>query len=75
MTHQNVKFSLTLPNRGVITGAPGVEEMLALAQKAEDAGWDSVRVGDSVFAKPHLDALELHRQATSIHCGDGTQRA
>jgi alkanesulfonate monooxygenase SsuD/methylene tetrahydromethanopterin reductase-like flavin-dependent oxidoreductase (luciferase family) len=59
MTHQSVKFGLTLPNRGVITGATTVEEMLALAEKAEDAGWDSVWVGDSIFAKPRLDSLVL----------------
>jgi len=59
MTRQKVKFGLTLPNRGVVIGATTVEEMLALAQKAEDAGWDSVWVGDSIFAKPRLDALVL----------------
>jgi hypothetical protein len=30
MTDQSVKFGLTLPNRGVITGATTVEEMLVL---------------------------------------------
>jgi alkanesulfonate monooxygenase SsuD/methylene tetrahydromethanopterin reductase-like flavin-dependent oxidoreductase (luciferase family) len=30
-----------------------------LAQRAEEAGWDSVWVGDSIFAKPRLDALVL----------------
>jgi alkanesulfonate monooxygenase SsuD/methylene tetrahydromethanopterin reductase-like flavin-dependent oxidoreductase (luciferase family) len=33
--------------------------MFALSQKAEDAGWDSVWVGDSIFAKPRLDAIVL----------------
>jgi alkanesulfonate monooxygenase SsuD/methylene tetrahydromethanopterin reductase-like flavin-dependent oxidoreductase (luciferase family) len=59
MSQKKVKFGLTLPNRGVVTGATTVEEMLALAQKADDAGWDSVWVGDSIFAKPRLDALVL----------------
>jgi len=45
MTHKT-QFGLTLPNRGVITGATTVEELLALAQKADEAGWDSVWVGD-----------------------------
>lgn len=54
-----VQFGLTLPNRGVITGATTVEEMLELADRAEEAGWDSVWVGDSIFAKPRLDALVL----------------
>src|SRR5215471_9465810 len=59
MTDRTVRFGLTLPNRGVIIGATTVEEMLSLAQRADDAGWDSVWVGDSIFAKPRLDALVL----------------
>jgi alkanesulfonate monooxygenase SsuD/methylene tetrahydromethanopterin reductase-like flavin-dependent oxidoreductase (luciferase family) len=58
MTHKT-QLGLTLPNRGVITGATTVEELLALAQKADEAGWDSVWVGDSIFAKPRLDSLVL----------------
>lgn len=59
MADRKIRFGLTLPNRGVIIGATTVEEMFVLAQKAEDAGWDSVWVGDSIFAKPRLDALVL----------------
>src|SRR5438105_6302811 len=56
----SAKFGLTLPNRGVVTGATTVEEMLALAEKADASGiWDSVWVGDSIFAKPRLDSLTL----------------
>jgi alkanesulfonate monooxygenase SsuD/methylene tetrahydromethanopterin reductase-like flavin-dependent oxidoreductase (luciferase family) len=33
--------------------------MLEMAQWAEDAGWDSVWVGDSILAKPRLDAIVL----------------
>jgi alkanesulfonate monooxygenase SsuD/methylene tetrahydromethanopterin reductase-like flavin-dependent oxidoreductase (luciferase family) len=54
-----IRFGLTLPNRGVIIGATTVEEMYTLAQQADEAGWDSVWVGDSIFAKPRLDALVL----------------
>ncbi len=55
-----VTFGLTLPNRGVITGATTVSEMLALAQRADASGvWDSVWVGDSIFAKPRMDSLTL----------------
>lgn len=53
------RFGLTLPNRGVITGATTVSEMLEVAQWADSGGWDSVWVGDSIFAKPRLDALVL----------------
>jgi alkanesulfonate monooxygenase SsuD/methylene tetrahydromethanopterin reductase-like flavin-dependent oxidoreductase (luciferase family) len=57
MSEQKTRFGLTLPNRGVITGATTVDEMFELARLADDAGWDSVWVGDSIFAKPRLDAL------------------
>ena len=53
------RFGLTLPNRGVVIGATTVAEMLEMAEWAESAGWDSVWVGDSIFAKPRLDAIAL----------------
>src|SRR5215208_2646089 len=59
MPGQTARFGLTLPNRGVIIGATTVDEMLTLAERAEATGWDSVWVGDSVFAKPRLDAIVL----------------
>jgi alkanesulfonate monooxygenase SsuD/methylene tetrahydromethanopterin reductase-like flavin-dependent oxidoreductase (luciferase family) len=59
MAGRRVKFGLTLPNRGVVIGATTVAEMLQLATDAESAGWDSVWVGDSIFAKPRLDAIAL----------------
>lgn len=59
MSKRKVQFGLTLSNRGVITGSTTVVEMLEMAEKADEAGWDSVWVGDSIFAKPRLDALVL----------------
>src|SRR6516225_7624493 len=59
MTESRVKFGLTLPNRGVVIGATTMAEMLQLAADAESEGWDSVWVGDSIFAKPRLDAMVL----------------
>jgi alkanesulfonate monooxygenase SsuD/methylene tetrahydromethanopterin reductase-like flavin-dependent oxidoreductase (luciferase family) len=59
MNEQNPQFGLTLSNRGIVTGESTVEELLALARQAEETGWDSVWVGDSIFAKPRLDALVL----------------
>src|ERR1700758_4112710 len=53
------RFGLTLPNRGVVIGATSVPEMLEMAEWADDSGWDSVWVGDSILAKPRLDALVL----------------
>jgi alkanesulfonate monooxygenase SsuD/methylene tetrahydromethanopterin reductase-like flavin-dependent oxidoreductase (luciferase family) len=35
------------------------DELFTLAQKAEEADWDSVWVGDSIVAKPRLEALVL----------------
>jgi alkanesulfonate monooxygenase SsuD/methylene tetrahydromethanopterin reductase-like flavin-dependent oxidoreductase (luciferase family) len=59
MAGNRVKFGLTLPNRGVVIGVTTVTEMLQLAADADAAGWDSVWVGDSIFAKPRLDAMVL----------------
>ncbi|MGH7905215.1 MAG: LLM class flavin-dependent oxidoreductase [Candidatus Binataceae bacterium] len=59
MASEKVRLGLTLPNRGVVIGATTVDEMLELAARADAGGWDSVWVGDSVFAKPRLDALVL----------------
>jgi alkanesulfonate monooxygenase SsuD/methylene tetrahydromethanopterin reductase-like flavin-dependent oxidoreductase (luciferase family) len=57
---RDATFGLTLPNRGVITDATTMDEMLALAQMADaETIWDSVWVGDSILAKPRLDAIAL----------------
>jgi len=58
MADMQARFGLTLSNRGVITGATTVEEMLTLAALADrDRRWHSVWVGDSILAKPRLDAV------------------
>ena len=55
-----VNFGLTLSNRGVVTGASTLDDMIALAQRADaDERWESIWVGDSILAKPRLDALGL----------------
>jgi alkanesulfonate monooxygenase SsuD/methylene tetrahydromethanopterin reductase-like flavin-dependent oxidoreductase (luciferase family) len=55
-----VRFGLSLPNRGVLFGATSVEELLSLSERAEDSGaFDSIWVGDSLFAKPRLESLVL----------------
>lgn len=54
------KFGLTLTNRGVITAASTLEDMVRITRQAdEDEVWDSVWVGDSIFAKPRLDSIAL----------------
>jgi alkanesulfonate monooxygenase SsuD/methylene tetrahydromethanopterin reductase-like flavin-dependent oxidoreductase (luciferase family) len=53
-------FGLTLPNRGVLLGLTTPAALLDLADRAEASGlFDSVWVGDSLFAKPRLEALAL----------------
>lgn len=53
-------FGLTLTNRGVVTGDSSLEEMYALTDLVDnDERWTSVWVGDSITAKPRLDALSL----------------
>ncbi len=53
-------FGLTLSNRGVVTGASTLDDMIALARRADaDERWHSIWVGDSILAKPRLDALTL----------------
>ncbi len=60
MARPRVRFGLTLSNRGVITGAATLEDLYSLARVADrEVVWDSVWVGDSVLAKPRLDALVL----------------
>jgi alkanesulfonate monooxygenase SsuD/methylene tetrahydromethanopterin reductase-like flavin-dependent oxidoreductase (luciferase family) len=55
-----LRFGLTLANRGVLLGLTTPAELLDLARRAEDSGqFDSVWVGDSLFAKPRLDAVTL----------------
>jgi alkanesulfonate monooxygenase SsuD/methylene tetrahydromethanopterin reductase-like flavin-dependent oxidoreductase (luciferase family) len=51
-------LGLSLPNRGVLFGAITVEEMLRMSEIADRSGaFDSVWVGDSLFAKPRLEAV------------------
>jgi alkanesulfonate monooxygenase SsuD/methylene tetrahydromethanopterin reductase-like flavin-dependent oxidoreductase (luciferase family) len=54
------RYGLSLPNRGVLFGATSVDELLALSEQAEASGvFDSIWVGDSLFAKPRLESLVL----------------
>ena len=54
------RYGLSLPNRGVLFGATSVEELLALSEQADASGaFDSIWVGDSLFAKPRLESLVL----------------
>ncbi|MBI4526131.1 MAG: LLM class flavin-dependent oxidoreductase [Deltaproteobacteria bacterium] len=60
MADKKVEFGLTLANRGVLFGVTTVEEMLQMTEIAESSGvYDWVWVGDSILAKPRLEAVAL----------------
>jgi alkanesulfonate monooxygenase SsuD/methylene tetrahydromethanopterin reductase-like flavin-dependent oxidoreductase (luciferase family) len=55
-----LKVGVLLPTRGALLGTDGVQDaqlVLEMAEWAEAIGCDSVWVGDSLTAKPRLDAL------------------
>jgi len=55
-----LKIGLTLPNRGVLFDATTPGELIELAEIADQSGgFDSVWVGDSLLAKPRLEAITL----------------
>src|ERR1700688_2281838 len=54
------KLGYLLPTREqIMEGRPEASRLLALAQRAETLGYDSVWVGDSVLARPRHDPLTL----------------
>src|SRR5262249_14948033 len=60
MTPPAPRYGLSLANRGVLFGATSVDELLALSEEADRSGvFDSIWVGDSLFAKPRLESLVL----------------
>lgn len=55
-----LKIGLTLPNRGVLFNATTARELVDLAEIADRSGrFNSVWVGDSLLAKPRLEAVAL----------------
>ena len=62
MPERKVKIGILLPTRGVLLwnkGAPEIGPVISLAERAEELGYDSVFVGDSILAKPRLEALSV----------------
>jgi probable F420-dependent oxidoreductase len=62
MAERKVKLGVLLPTRGVLLwndGTPSVAPIVDLAVRAEELGYDSVFVGDSVLAKPRLEAVSV----------------
>jgi len=55
---ERVRWGLSLPNRGVVLGAGTPAELLAMAETADRSEvFDAVFTGDSLIAKPRLDAI------------------
>jgi len=55
-----VEFGVLLPTReAVMSGRPDTAPMLAMAERAEAAGFDSVWIGDSLTARPRHEPLTL----------------
>jgi len=59
MAHPAVSFGLLLPTREVVMaqGTPDLRQIIDLAVRGEELGFDSVWVGDSVLARPRLEAM------------------
>jgi len=55
-----IEFGVLLPTReAVMSGRPETAPMLAMAERAEAAGFDSVWIGDSLIARPRHEPLTL----------------
>src|SRR2546421_12364912 len=55
-----VEFGALIPPREVVmSGRPETGPLLAMAERAEAAGFDSVWVGDSLTARPRHEPLTL----------------
>src|SRR6266545_1646435 len=54
------RIGYLLPTREqVMEGRPEAAPLLALAERAEELGYDSIWVGDSILARPRHDPLTL----------------
>jgi probable F420-dependent oxidoreductase len=59
MAQASVSFGFLLPTREMVMAqsTPDLRQLLALAERAEALGFDSVWAGDSILARPRLEAL------------------
>jgi alkanesulfonate monooxygenase SsuD/methylene tetrahydromethanopterin reductase-like flavin-dependent oxidoreductase (luciferase family) len=58
MTDNRMQFGVLLPTReAVMSGRADPSLLYRLAERAEELGFDSVWVGDSLTARPRIDAL------------------
>jgi probable F420-dependent oxidoreductase len=55
-----VEFGVLIPTReAIMSGRPETASLLAMAERAEAAGFDSVWIGDSITARPRHEPLTL----------------
>ena len=55
-----LEFGVLIPTReAIMSGRPETGPLLAMAERAEAAGFDSVWIGDSITAKPRHEPLTL----------------
>jgi probable F420-dependent oxidoreductase len=55
-----VRIGYLLPTReSIMEGRPGGEPLLKLAERAEELGYDSVWIGDSLLARPRHEPITL----------------
>src|SRR5581483_6167352 len=55
-----VQFGVLLPTReAIMSGRPETAPLLAMAERAEAAGFDSAWIGDSITARPRHEPLTL----------------
>jgi probable F420-dependent oxidoreductase len=60
ISEATVEFGVLLPTReAIMSGHPQAAPMLAMAERAEAAGFDAVWVGDSLTARPRHEPLTL----------------
>src|SRR5438067_5076558 len=54
------QFGVLIPTReAIMSGRPETGPLLAMAERAESAGFDSVWIGDSITARPRHEPLTL----------------
>jgi alkanesulfonate monooxygenase SsuD/methylene tetrahydromethanopterin reductase-like flavin-dependent oxidoreductase (luciferase family) len=56
----SVQFGVLIPTReAIMSGRPETGALLTMAERAEEAGFDSVWIGDSITARPRHEPLTL----------------
>lgn len=60
------RLGLTLPQRGVFFDAITMSELVETAHLADEAGFDSVWIGDSLLAKPRPESIALFGSLAAV---------